>query len=387
MPAVTASTAELPDWLKDAEGALEASLQSDEETQPVGQGARTAHLIEQVGGKWRLVDEGVALLRTVPPPLCVIACAGMYRTGKSYFLNSLSGVAGNATSSAGSFAVGSTSESCTRGIDVCIPDPAVAGVPASGGTLVLLDTEGLAALDQDETYDAQIFSLALLLSSYFVLNSVGVIDEAAVDRLFLVVELSKHICVQANGAAGAAAAARDAELSQFFPPLLWLLRDFVVDLEADGVPIDEAEYMERALTGRAAGGRRASESNARRAAERNEVRNAIRSLFPRRTCRTMVRPVVSEEDLKHAMTLSHSQLRPEFVTKLAQLKGEVLRAAPPKALFGAHLDGSALVALASQYLDAMNEPDAIPTIRTPHSNRPCPTRTVPHSDPAHYDLV
>ena len=57
----------------------------------------------------------------------------------------------------------------------------------------------------------------------------------------------------------------------------------------------DREYMERALTGRAASGRRASESNARRAAERNEIRNAIRGLFPRRECRTLVRPVVSED--------------------------------------------------------------------------------------------
>ena len=44
-------------------------------------------------------------------------------------------------------------------------------------------------------YDAKIFSLTLLLSSYFCMNIMGVIDEPAIDRLHLVTELAKHICV------------------------------------------------------------------------------------------------------------------------------------------------------------------------------------------------
>ena len=145
-------------------------------------------------------------------------------------------------------------------------------------------------MDQDETYDSQIFSLALLLSSYFVLNSMGVIDEAAIDRLFLITEISKRVCA-ATGPAGApgATTAADAaataeeeeagassrkELSRFFPPLLWLLRDFVLELRDDkGASLSPDQYMERALESRAAGQRRAD--------ERNETRAAIRELSPR----------------------------------------------------------------------------------------------------------
>eukprot|EP00965_Chrysotila_dentata_P147085 4856462-Pleurochrysis_carterae.AAC.1 len=104
------------------------------------------------------------------------------------------------------FGVGSTSESCTRGIDIHIQSADASGAAGSvtsndegsEGSLVLLDTEGLASMEQDESYDAQIFALAVLLSSFFVLNSVGVIDEAALDRLFLISELSKHVCVQSG---------------------------------------------------------------------------------------------------------------------------------------------------------------------------------------------
>lgn len=48
---------------------------------------------------------------------------------------------------------------------------------------------GMSALDNDETYDAKIFSLGLLLSSLFVFNSMGVIDESAMDRFGILCNL------------------------------------------------------------------------------------------------------------------------------------------------------------------------------------------------------
>ena len=56
-----------------------------------------------------------------------------------------------------------------------------------------MDTEGLGALDEDSNHDVRIFSLAILLSSYFIYNSVGSIDENALQNLNLVVNLTKHI--------------------------------------------------------------------------------------------------------------------------------------------------------------------------------------------------
>ena len=46
--------------------------------------------------------------------------------------------------------------------------------------VLLIDTEGLGSLDEDANHDAKIFSLALLLSSLLVYNSVGSIDDEAI---------------------------------------------------------------------------------------------------------------------------------------------------------------------------------------------------------------
>ena len=132
----------------------------------------------------RVEQEGLQLLESLNETrVAVCSVAGMYRTGKSFFLNRLAG-------SAGGFGVGETTEPCTRGVWLWHrPDLKT----SDGATLLLMDTEGLASADQDETYDAKVFALALLLSSYFVLNVVGVIDDSTIERLHLVTEVTKRI--------------------------------------------------------------------------------------------------------------------------------------------------------------------------------------------------
>lgn len=53
--------------------------------------------------------------------------------------------------------------------------------------MIVVDTEGLGAYDEDENHDAKIFLLALLLSSLLIYNSVGTIDENALNSLSLVI--------------------------------------------------------------------------------------------------------------------------------------------------------------------------------------------------------
>ena len=59
--------------------------------------------------------------------------------------------------------------------------------------VLLIDTEGLGSLEEDVNHDAKIFALALLVSSILIYNSVGSIDDEAIQRLGLVIQLSKYI--------------------------------------------------------------------------------------------------------------------------------------------------------------------------------------------------
>jgi hypothetical protein len=159
------------------------------------------------------------------------------------------------------------------------------------------------------------------------------------DRLFLITQISKRVCAATaaeaaasasdGGAESADVAARQA-LSRFFPPLLWLLRDFVLELsDGNGGTLTSDAYMEYALEARNKGQRRAD--------ERNDTRAAIRELFGRRSCATLVRPAADEASLRHAV--SGTALRPEFLEQMERVRSSVLREAPLKKIFGEQVDG------------------------------------------------
>lgn len=267
---------------------------------------------------------------------------------------------------------------------------------ARGERVLFLDTEGLAATDNDERYDAHIFSLGLLLSSLFVFNTMGVIDEGAIDRLYLVSELTKHVCVSTadtlsdkrhhdrqeptrnqrlspppsttcdndsdNDTDDPAlppptdALAEARELAPHFPPFVWLLRDFVLDMRQNGDALTPNEYLERSLEPRDDTG------SSRRHDERNRIRASLRVLFARRECLTLVRPVTDERTLRSAAELPETALRPEFVAQMAQIRTHVLATVAAKQLFGKVMDGAKLANLARCYTTTMNS-GAVPDIR------------------------
>ena len=121
---------------------------------------------------------------------------------------------------------------CTKGLWMWSAPIRRTAVDGTSYQLLLLDSEGIDAWDQASAawswkvcsglslalpcsgcilphavpclqtgqYSTQIFSLAVLLSSLFVYNQMGGIDEAALDRLSLVTEMTKHIRVRAGAA-------------------------------------------------------------------------------------------------------------------------------------------------------------------------------------------
>jgi hypothetical protein len=91
------------------------------------------------------------------------------------------------------------------------------------------DCEGIDAYDQTGEYSVQIFSLAVLCSSLFIYNQMGGIDEAALERLQLIVEMTKHIKVRTGRAEPNHH--NLSELASFTPSFFWLLRDFYLELK------------------------------------------------------------------------------------------------------------------------------------------------------------
>ena len=217
----------------------------------------------------------------------------------------------------------------------------------------MLDTEGLGALDEDSNHDVRIFSLAILLSSFFLYNSVGSIDENALQQLSLVINLTKHIQIKAGGVKEDT---DPEEYAQYFPSFMWVVRDFTLQLvDADSEPITSKEYLEKALGGQ----KGFSES----VEQKNRIRRLLKSFFKERDCCTMIRPTTKEEDLQNLADMDLESLRPEFVEQVHTLRRKVINRIRPKSINGRKLNGLMLFNLAQSYVDAINK-GAVPSIES-----------------------
>ncbi|KAK2991854.1 hypothetical protein RJ640_030029 [Escallonia rubra] len=292
-------------------------------------------------GKFQMDPEAVAVLQLVKEPVGVVSVCGRARQGKSYILNQLLGRSSG-------FQVASTHRPCTKGLWLWSTPLRRTALDGTEYNLLLLDSEGIDAYDQTGTYSTQIFSLAVLLSSMFIYNQMGGIDEAALDRLSLVTEMTKHIRVRASGGRSTAS-----ELGQFSPIFVWLLRDFYLDLAEDNRKITPRDYLELAL--------RPVQGGIRDVAAKNEIRESIRALFPDRECFTLVRPLSNENELQRLDQIPLDRLRPEFKAGLDALTRFVFERTRPKQVGATVMTGPIFARITQSFLDALNN-GAVPTI-------------------------
>lgn len=105
----------------------------------------------------------------------IISVAGKYRTGKSFLLNRI--LLGKKENSG--FGVGPTINACTRGLWIWNRPIEMTKPNGEKLKVLIVDSEGIGAFNEDANHDSKIFLLALLISSYFIFNSMGTIDENA----------------------------------------------------------------------------------------------------------------------------------------------------------------------------------------------------------------
>lgn len=121
--------------------------------------------------------------------------------------------------------------------------------PLSKLQIFFLDTEGSESIERSQTHDAKVFAMAILMSSIFVFNSVGCIDEPSIGQLQLTTTLAKNIQVQESHSANESTGQGNESLIGYYTPkFLWVLRDFVLEVQDRfGRKITSKEYLENAL--------------------------------------------------------------------------------------------------------------------------------------------
>jgi hypothetical protein len=287
----------------------------------------------------------------------IISLVGKYRTGKSFLLNRV--IINNKYNSKDGFAVGPTIKPCTKGIWLW-SNPLIVTNENNNNEpfpVYLIDTEGLGAYDEEINHDSKIFLISILISSLFIYNSFGTIDEAALSNLSFILNLSKSLKLRQskdeekndNNSFN-----EENELAKYFPCLFWLLRDFVLKLvDLEGNPISSKEYLENSLM--------EQEGTTDTIIEKNLIRRKIKNYFLERECFPMVRPVENEIDLQNLMNLSDEYIRPEFLEQSQHLREMIYTKVKPKNFGGKILSGEMLIELVESIVNAIND-GAIPVI-------------------------
>ena len=223
-------------------------------------------LYNQETQKFEIQPEAKQLASLFKKPIAVVSVVGMYRTGKSYLLNR---VLLNKKAGEKGFGVGPTINPCTKGLWMW--GTPVKATTKSGEEIdtIIMDTEGIGGMDEDQNHDMRIFTLALLLSSYLIYNSMGSIDEAALQSLGFVTQIGQHIAIKSG----------KEDIAHLMPKFMWVIRDFSLQLiDEQGKDISSREYLERALQDYVATGE-VSERFAEEMGKRNEVKQVIRKFF------------------------------------------------------------------------------------------------------------
>ncbi|XP_068950648.1 guanylate-binding protein 1-like [Petaurus breviceps papuanus] len=270
-------------------------------------------LIENTEGELRVNQKSLEILSSINEPVVVVAIVGLYRTGKSYLMNKLAGKKSG-------FSLGSTVQSHTKGIWMwCVPHP-----KKPNHTLVLLDPEGLGDVEKgNNKNDTWIFALAVLLSSTFVYNSMGTINQQAMDQLHYVTELTDHI--KSKSIPNTDEVENSSEFVSFFPDFVWTVRDFTLELEMNGKPITSDEYLEIAL--------KPKKGKPEEVKMFNLPRQCIRQFFPKKKCFIFDQPT-HRKKLAQLEKLHDSELDPEFVQQAENFCSYIFQHSNVKTLQG-----------------------------------------------------
>lgn len=279
-------------------------------------------LIAFVDGQYRVDEETATWLSQRTKPFSVLACAGKFRTGKSFLLNRLL----NRPAGKG-FGVGETVQACTRGIWLCTE------MMSNGSNDVLvLDTEGIDALDAESQHDVRIFAIAVLICSAFAYNSMSHLDEAAVQTLSLMTKISQSL-----------------EGGGHDPSLYWVLRDFSLQMvDSEGKALKNAEYLEQALQPPSG-------------SEKCATRDAIRSVFRERHLVTLPRPHRGESAQKLDAKGS-SGISPKFERFLNIFRDHICDHTRKYTVNGIEVGGAVYVEHVRNIVRMINEDGAIPKV-------------------------
>ena len=312
------------------------------------------NLIEFNHNNFVLNEKALDILKSIKDNLIIVSIVGKARTGKSYLMNLL--LNNNQSKYPGNgFEISSRLNSCTRGIWLW---DTPRQKPNSSAKIIFIDSEGTNSVDlSTKTYDSKIFALIVLISSLFIYNTNGNIDEKSISDLALAAHLSNTVATNAIED-------KDLVITDLAPKFIWVLRDFVLDKidPESGEEITSDEYLELCLRNKST-----NYGNKNKSIENNLIRENIIKYFKDRECITLPRPVDQEEDLHKLNQIPFSKLKPNFREEFLNLKRTIYENSKVKRIGNKKINGPILVELLTSFINSLNS-KIIPNINTAIDN-------------------
>jgi hypothetical protein len=315
-------------------------------------------------GKMFISGEAVAMLSKHRRPLAVMCITGPARTGKSSAINTIIGgrTPRELRNPRCGARVGDTTNPCTEGVHSMPIQSAEAlwrrlNVEDRGGgdsdfDILILDSEGTEALNRQAHYNTNLLTLLFLISSTFVYNTKGSIDEAALEKLTTVVQAARRV-MSKNGGGGDPSSSSQGSGDFSLPAFLWLVRDFMLVLEdAEGAAMSSDQYLDSAL-----------KITPGMAKDRAMLRRDFARFFRSRGCCTIAPPHSRPKIIQQMSTVDPSVLTAEFRRDVERVRGVIPFAVRPRVICGTPITGESLLHVLQIFVAALNKGE-VPEVKS-----------------------
>lgn len=213
--------------------------------------------------------------------------------------------------------------------------------------VIFLDSEGLAASNVSEVYDAKIFAISSLASSLVIYNSIRLIDQASIDYIeyeqahTVLTDFSRLLSRRAQLFSMKMSLDTEKTITDVtFPPLWWVIQDFYQELKTTPTDylLDLLKSMNYLCT---------RLINAGPNKDTNQ-KSALPEIFGDIKCHTLYFPEISSpETLRHLDRVPMNQLTDEYQEEVRQLSAAVFEAVQPKKRKDQELSGAGKVKLST----------------------------------------
>lgn len=272
-----------------------------------------------------LVESNLLQLKKVKGPVALVGVVGKFHSGKSFLMNQLMGKAAG-------FGLGPSVKPKTMGIWMW-------GKPLvyDNISIVFLDTEGFAASNVTENYDAKVFAVSTLLSSHLLYNSVKIIDQLEIEYLELLARRTQLFALRSQLSKSKWTANFDEDMLTF-PPLTWVVQDFV---QLTNNQETSTQWLHRLMG-----------SHSR---ENENHTITLLDIFETVDCHTLPVPAHNDDLLTDLSQARESDLNPNYIRGRDDLIKKLKQDLHPKERSGTYVTGADLAQLLAILVSAAND--------------------------------